>query len=233
MLSVFLLSDIHIEHDQTIQVSEMPDADVLILAGDIGYLCEQKTQSFFKHISQKFPHILFVPGNHEYWSEMNDEQMEQVCADYGIIMLQNDVEEIEGVKFAGTTLWSGLHGITSKSVAKQNDFKFHPGLSTDKWRKMHHTAITFLNSVKADVVITHHAPLLKAIPPIFRGDCANGFYATNIAPLRHVPKFWCFGHTHHPFQETIDSTTFLSNPYIDVEYVPHENALSDTKLFIL
>lgn len=45
--------------------------DVLVLAGDIGSLYDQAVGSlhaFLHEASQKFPHVLMVAGNHEYYS---------------------------------------------------------------------------------------------------------------------------------------------------------------------
>ncbi len=224
-MKLFLLSDVHLEHKTKINVEDIPKVDVLILAGDIGYLNAKNTQTFLARVAKRFPHVLFVPGNHEYWSKMDDEQMEEVCAEYGVVLLQNNVVEIEGVTFAGTTLWSRLDGVTSKAVSKQNDFRFIPDFCTKEWAKRFHTAQLFLDSVEVDVVITHHAPLMQAIPPQFKGDPSSGLYATNMLPLKHKPKIWCFGHTHHPFCKTIQGTMFVSNPYIDVDYMPHSAAL--------
>lgn len=232
-MKIFVLSDVHLEHKTTIDVESMPKADVLVLAGDIGYLNHVSTTTFLKQVSAKYPHVLFVPGNHEYWNEMNDEQMEEVCAKYNIIMLQNDMVEVEGVKFAGTTLWSHLDGVTSKSVSQQNDFRFIPNFCTKEWVKRFETAKVFLDSVQADVVITHHAPLIQSVPPKFKGHVSNGFYCTNMLPLQNKPKVWCFGHTHHPFCAKIQGTTFVSNPYIDVDYHTHDAALDAKKVIEL
>lgn len=229
-MNIFVLSDTHLEHGTKVRACDLPSADIMVLAGDIGYLNEESTLSFLRAVTEKYEHVLFVPGNHEYWGRMTDAQMQGVCADIGIIMLQNETATINGVVFAGSTMWSDLRGVTSLAVAQQNDFKYHPGLDTVKWSAMFDKAMQFLSSAKADVVITHHAPLMRAIPNQFQGDPSNGLYATRVL-LKHMPKVWCYGHTHHPFREKVHNTVFISNPMIDVEYQPRDHALGKFGVF--
>ena len=74
-MQIQIASDLHIEYiNQMIDVNKfiVPKAPILILAGDIGslYLYDQ-LHRFLSKLSQKFKYILYVPGNHEFYT-MND-----------------------------------------------------------------------------------------------------------------------------------------------------------------
>ena len=64
-------SDLHLEFTPNFNlVKSIPFeavGDVLVLAGDIGYLHERKTYEtrFWKWASEHYKQVLIVPGNHE------------------------------------------------------------------------------------------------------------------------------------------------------------------------
>ena len=216
-MKLFVVSDLHLETHTKPDVQTMPHADVLVLAGNVGDFNHKLTREFLAHTTKKYKHVLFVPGNHEYWGKMKDTQMDEICTQYGILMLQNKMVEIEGVTFAGTTLWSDIRNATPRCVGFQNDFKFIADFSPKVYTSYFETAIAFLDTVQPDVVITHHAPLMQAIPSTHINSSAK-FHATHLLPLKHKPKVWCFGHTRHTFCKQIQGTTFVSNPYMDTDY---------------
>ena len=46
----------------------MPEGDILLLASDIvSFAVMNKQADFFNHISDTFPTIYLIPGNHEYY----------------------------------------------------------------------------------------------------------------------------------------------------------------------
>ena len=75
MISIQYLSDIHLEthtNDTSISLFEQilkPSAPYLALCGDIGYPGAQLYEPFLKYCSEKFEHIFYIPGNHEYYND--------------------------------------------------------------------------------------------------------------------------------------------------------------------
>ena len=69
---------------------------------------------------------------------------------------------------------------------------------------------------KADVVLTHYAPLLHpSMPEQYKHHLGTSFYYFNGKEIIDTlaPKVWVFGHTHAPAHDIVDNTTYLCNPY--------------------
>lgn len=124
-LRIQVASDLHLERYPDFTPQSAPDADVLVLAGDIGsYQAGSLLPSAdfaLTRFSPKAPgapwrRVLFVPGNHEYDGlELGPtrERLRALCADLGITWLDREVVVIDGVRFLGTTLWSDFEALAA------------------------------------------------------------------------------------------------------------------------
>lgn len=101
-----------VEHD-ILPPLESDAETTLILAGDIGSMHKPKCLDvFFEHVSPRFKHILYIPGNHEGYGG----NMATLCADVRVItdkypnVMFNDklLWVVDGVTFAGATLWTAM-----------------------------------------------------------------------------------------------------------------------------
>jgi predicted phosphodiesterase len=125
-MKIQLLSDLHLEAHPHWMPSPAPNADLLVLAGDIGSYQpgSQLTDADFglARFSPKngWPTpVLFVPGNHEYDAMDFDEahtRLRDTCERLGIIWLEREVLTWSGrhepsVRFVGTTLWSDFDAL--------------------------------------------------------------------------------------------------------------------------
>jgi len=210
---------------------EMPPADVCVLAGDIGEVHEPYMIHFLKACAQKYDLVLLVPGNHDFWAA-SDEEMRGVASDLGIVYLNGQSVTYRGVRFIGTTLWTELGDDDRAAACEINDFRHIRDFNFEEWQLRHQKARAFLASeLKKSVdlptvVITHHAPSTKCIPPKFQNDASNSFYASNLHAWMtgpFAPDMWICGHTHHPIREQIGGTLLMSNPRFDVNYEPHDD----------
>lgn len=64
------------------------------------------------------------------------------------------------------------------------------------------------------VIITHHAPTLEGVAPIFRGNKNGGFCNKMDGFLKthhDAIDLWCFGHTHFNIDTTIEGVRCCSN----------------------
>ena len=77
MTTIQIVSDLHIEQYEDVPNPLdfiTPSADILILAGDIGSFYRiQQLIDFLKALCSYFKIVLYVPGNHE-WYTMNDNE---------------------------------------------------------------------------------------------------------------------------------------------------------------
>lgn len=121
-MKIQLLSDLHLEADPGFAATPAPEADLLVLAGDVGSYQTRRDGSVMDEPDwglQRFSPlpqyagwpvpVLFVPGNHEYDGLDMDEVhtgLRRACERLGIAWLERETLQIEGVRFVGTTLWS-------------------------------------------------------------------------------------------------------------------------------
>ncbi len=121
-----LLSDLHLERYPQFKAQAAPDADVLILAGDIGsYQAGSRLDTDDFGLGQFSPlrpdspwrTVLFIPGNHEYDGleyAPTRERLKALSAELGIIWLDQAVHTIGDVRFVGTTLWSDFDAFAAE-----------------------------------------------------------------------------------------------------------------------
>ena len=121
-MKIQLLSDLHLEADPGFAATPAPEADLLVLAGDVGSYQTRRDGSVMDEPDwglQRFSPlpqyagwpvpVLFVPGNHEYDGLDMDEVhagLRRACERLGITWLERETLQIHGVRFIGTTLWS-------------------------------------------------------------------------------------------------------------------------------
>jgi len=119
-----LLSDLHLESNPGFAPEPAPDADLLVLAGDIGsYQSGSALTALDDHdfgLGRFSPlrgwpvPVLFVPGNHEYDGLDFDEahlRLREACTRLGITWLERECLVLSGVRFVGTTLWSDFDAL--------------------------------------------------------------------------------------------------------------------------
>jgi len=126
-MNIQLLSDLHLETHPHFVPEHAPDADALILAGDIGsyqegsMLVTQGDNDF--GLARFSPRtdlaawpvpVFFVPGNHEYDGMDFEEahaRLQESCARLQITWLHRRVIEMKGVRLIGCTLWSDFEAL--------------------------------------------------------------------------------------------------------------------------
>lgn len=224
------LSDLHLESQGF--PWRLPSGDVLIIAGDLCHaVCldpartdayavgqRDRVRRFVDAVLASFAHVLLVPGNHDHY----DGVFSETAATFrrhlpGVVVLDDDITEIGGVRFVGTTLWSDFEGGRPASLEKARrgagEFFFVKVRTDDGLRRFqpsdaaaaHKRALAALTAELTRarggpcVVISHHAPSLQGLNPLYVGNGLDGAYASNldalIEGLANVPV-WVHGHTH-------------------------------------
>ena len=245
-MRIQLVSDLHLEFAD-INIQNQNDADVLILSGDImvasKVLLPQseygiRFRDFLKRVSFQFPHVVYVMGNHEFYSDgkffESVDIMRAACAVHNnVYLLERDTKVIDDVVFVGGTLWTDMNKfdpLTLHAVrdmmndyrAIRNDKAGYRSLKpadTVERHRLTRDYIEFIAKENADkkvVVVGHHSPCLQSIHPMYASEyLMNGAYhsdLTNIMLDHPQIKLWTHGHTHHPFDYTIGETRVVCNP---------------------
>lgn len=230
-LPIQILSDLHFEFDpdngETF-AREVPVAgDVLVLAGDIIPL--RKDLPVYQALSwfcQRFPHVVFVPGNHEYYKTcpVDAETLLGTCARDipNLHVLNPGITLIEGIRFVGAPLWFPLTPDEILYRYGLNDFRMI-GNFVPWVHSTHDLHLKFLKThvQPGDVVITHHLPHPQSIAREHAGSSWNRFFvAQDAAGLveRAGAGLWIHGHTHTPCDYTLNKTRVVCNP----RGYPHE-----------
>ncbi len=129
-MKVQLLSDLHLERYPDYMPELAADADVLVLAGDIGsYQDGSRLQDEdfglerFSPLHGDVPAstVFFVPGNHEYDGldfDLTHARLRTTCERLGITWLDRCAVLVEGVRFIGSTLWADFDALAIAQAPK-------------------------------------------------------------------------------------------------------------------
>lgn len=231
-MKIRLLSDLHTEFRlpyKTHAMSVYKGEDVLVLAGDIasGSTNTMDVIKFYKDLG--FPHIVYVPGNHEYYGtsfdDFNDKMQDKCAAVEGVHFLNPGSVVIDGVLFVGGTLWTNFaNSFFSLKYCGRNINDFHaikdftPQDAVDLYNA-HLEYIKQQYEMRGDkkvVVVTHFLPATECIAPRYRGpDLLNDYFANNlgswIADMQNTT--WLFGHTHDATDIVLGDTRVVANPH--------------------
>lgn len=241
-MKIQVFSDIHLEFYKSFShISIEPLCDILILAGDIGFINDKNYQDFIEYISTKWKYIFIVLGNHEFYSKKH--RYERLLNKYkiffekysNIYLLDKDVFEWEynGEKWCiiGCTLWCFISDISydklncSKYIKVYNDIKERlDPISLDGFNEMHKKDRKWLvetfNCYKEkhmNMIILTHYPIknnyLINNNKYMDNSNENGFYNNiGIEKTSRENKIVCIsGHTHYSFDKEIDNIRYISN----------------------
>lgn len=201
-----------------------PSGDILLLAGDIGYPFDRIFEQFLYWCSLKFPFVIFVPGECEYYGSSLSKglrRLKKLCKKYGIYLLEKDLLELpeQNLVILGTTLWSEIpHKHTFEVLRNVEDYHAIQGFSFNVVDRLHSESKKWLseqiefyklyNPEYHLVVVTHHAPEIQhtTIP----GKKVSS-QASDCSDLLKGVFLWVYGHTGYNNTFSIGSTTLTSN----------------------
>lgn len=221
-MNVAILADLHLEFHADRGASFLesldPDGvDALVVAGDLS-TC-RLLRSAIEVLCAKFPDVIYVAGNHEYYFSGPGEVYELLASLREDLSnfhwLQNETADIAGVCFAGTTLWFRDQPSNRAFEHRMSDFavirSFKPWVYEENRR-----ALEFLENevARADVVVTHHLPSERSVVAPFVGDPLNCFFVCAVDELIELaePALWVHGHTHTSLDWNAGKTRVVCNP---------------------
>ena len=264
-MKIAICSDLHLEFG-TISLENTENADVLILSGDI---CVAKDlmnkdnndildrfgrseawHKFFQECSERFPHVIYVMGNHEHYHGDFRHSLRDLRSRlnylHNLHILDKEQIAIRDAIFIGGTLWTDMNNedpITLMHMkGMMNDFRCV--MNGDKSRFLpedavidHREMLAYIRMMvegKWDqkfVVVGHHAPSKQSTHPRYqKEEIMNGGYSTELSEfiVDHPQiKLWTHGHTHEDFDYMIGSTRIVCNPR---GYDGYENRADKFKL---
>ncbi len=122
-MKIQLLSDLHLEAHPHFEPVPAPDADLLVLAGDIGsYQSGSRLAEPDFGLARFAPKrgwptpVVFLPGNHEYDNgdfDAIDERLRETCDALGLRWLERETLVVGGVRLVGTTLWTDFDALVT------------------------------------------------------------------------------------------------------------------------
>lgn len=230
-MKLLVYSDLHLEFKAFQPPKIFPD--VVILAGDIA----TKTRGVQWGDESFDCPVLYVLGNHELYDGHLDKTLQKMKAIevMHLRVMENEVLELNGVRFLGTTGWTD-YSSTGNVVAAQrvafesmNDFRYirigedYRRIRPDDLIERNQVARKWLEHelrkpyAGKTVVITHHAPSL-----LVAGDKHDGHltaaYFNQWEDLMALADVWVFGHTHRKVDQVVAGCRVVSNP----RGYPHE-----------
>jgi len=239
-MKIQLLSDLHLEANPGFVPTPAADADLLVLAGDVGSYQRLKDGSVMPEPDwglQRFSPrggwpvpVLFVPGNHEYDAldvDQTHADLRATCARLGITWLERESMVIDGVRFVGTTLWSDydVFGQREKAFRAANHYlskmasQRHGALfDAAAMRTLALDCQDWLRAALAapfdgpTVVVTHFAPTLHSMDPRYGATPGTAGFCNGLDALLPRADLWLHGHLHCPTDARVGRCRIVANP---------------------
>ena len=234
-MRIQVLSDLHLEFHNPIPPL-VEGVDVIVCAGDLAPL--QVGALFYAAKEWAAAHILYVPGNHEYYNtdiEPARRMLAKQCRMLGITLLDPSATTIDGIRFIGATLWTDFRvegldreaaahaavgeGMSDFTGAIQHGRRRYTTFESARRHQQERACIeaelaAASKRAETTVVITHHAPTARSIALHFKGHSLNAAFASNLEDIieRYQPALWIHGHMHDAVDLQIGRTRVLCNP---------------------
>lgn len=244
MVKIQYASDLHLEFiENTLYLERspiQPVADILLLAGDTGYLGDE---AFVKHpfwdwASKNYKQVIVIPGNHEFYmgydlGQLHDGWSMEIrpnvkCYYNAVIHLSDDVDLIV------STLWGYVEPQNAFATERRvNDFYRIKAdgevINSERFNEEHKKCRAFIEKAVSEskakhiVVATHHVPSYELVSLDFAGSPINGAFTAELGNFIAYSNidYWIYGHSHRNIDKVIGKTKCVSN---QLGYVSHGEA---------
>ncbi len=210
--------------------------DVLVLAGDIGYLNDDNFNKhpFWNWASDNYQQVIVAVGNHELYKYYDLAKIPHglVCTIRDNVKCYYDaVVQIENIDFIVSTLWAKIPleeaYLTEQGVSDFRRILYNDEtLTWDNFNREHNKCFDFIqdevSKSVADhtIVITHHVPSFQLSSPDYKGSSINGAFTVELEQyIENSPvEYWIYGHSHRNVDKVIGRTKCVSN---QLGYVSH------------
>jgi hypothetical protein len=239
-MKIALVSDVHLEFGD-LDFDNDSSADVLILGGDIcvasdmaqrdpyNTMGEQyrsnRFHAFFERCCARFPHVIFIVGNHEHYHGDFAKTVPHFRDVLGYLpnlhILEKETFVLDDITFIGGTLWTDmnrrdnrtLHDISRMmndfrcvdNTNKTEDGRGWPGrFTTTDAANDHDAMVAFIDQTIAAnpsgryVVVGHHSPSRLSTHPKYQHQfIMNGGYSSELDDfIQDRPQIKLWTHGH-------------------------------------
>jgi Icc-related predicted phosphoesterase len=239
-MKIALVSDVHLEFGD-LDFENDSGADVLILGGDIciandmaqrdpyNTMGEQyrsnRFHDFFQRCSSRFPHVIFIVGNHEHYHGDFAKTVPHFKDVLGYLpnlhILEKETFVLDDITFIGGTLWTDMNRRDNRTLhdisRMMNDFRCvdnsaktedHRGWSgrftTTDAADDHDAMVAFIDQTIAAnpagryVVVGHHSPSRLSTHPKYQDQfIMNGGYSSELDDfIQDRPQIKLWTHGH-------------------------------------
>jgi len=247
-------SDLHLEFSANSSYLKLnplkPTGDILILAGDIGYLGDDNYSKhpFWDWASENYEQVIIALGNHEFYkyydiSTLQDGFFGEVRPN--VRYYYNAVVQLPDIDIIVSTLWAHIESQNADYTENYiSDFKriLYNGalLSFSEFNKEHKRCLEFTqNAVSSSnaptkIVVTHHVPSFQMLSPEFVGSRANGAFTVELSDYIEQSgiDYWIYGHSHRNMDVTIGKTQCVCNQLGYVFANEHDSFISDKMIVV-
>lgn len=226
-------SDLHLEFSDNYSYLKrnpiIPVGDILILAGDIGYLNDDnyRNHPFWDWASDNYHEVIVAVGNHELYKHYDLAKIP-----HGLThSLRNNVNcyydaviNIGNIDFIISTLWAKIR-LEEAYPTEQGVTDFHrilyngERLTWEKFNEEHDRCFRFIkdkvSKSKAEhiIVVSHHVPSFQLASPDFAGSRIKGAFTVELEQyIESSPiEYWIYGHSHRNIDKIIGKTKCICN----------------------
>lgn len=228
MMRIYYCSDLHCDYNEENPLLNF-DGDisgVLVVAGDI--FGKGKATKCLEEVAHRWGHILWVPGNHDFWGIALHEKHKFNSEYDNVTVLHSDLRVMIGdVTFVGDTCWSYVDNPIDQfdwhhimNDAKKIRGPNYRRINIRDLNVEHITQVDRLKSAAKEIVgkkvlVTHHPQLLSSIDPAYEGEQSNVYYASDEYDLVSQFDVYIHGHVHCPWDYRMrpSGTRVLCNPH--------------------
>jgi predicted phosphodiesterase len=239
-MKIALVSDVHLEFGD-LDFDNTDNADVLILGGDICVASDitqrdpyntmgeeyrsNRFHDFFQRCCARFPHVIFVVGNHEHYHGDFAKTIPHFRDVLGYLpnlhILEKQTFVLDDITFIGGTLWTDMNRRDTRTLHEisrmMNDFRCvsnsarledHRGwadrFTTTDAADDHAAMVAFIDqTISANpagryVVVGHHAPSKLSTHPRYQDQfIMNGGYSSELDDfIQNRPQIKLWTHGH-------------------------------------
>lgn len=209
-MKISIASDLHLEFGD-LDFDNRDNAEVLILSGDICVAADldmrdrrqtelgfararsERFHEFFERCAERFPHVIYVMGNHEYYHDdfatALDEVRRKLAHLSNLSVLEREVKAIDDVVFIGGTLWTDMNNSDPLTLyhmrTMMNDFRVISNSAVPlHFRTQEGKFATRMARFSPEDAVAEHVKMKQYVQSVVQGNHATRYVVVG----HHAPS---------------------------------------------